>query len=202
MFYNFLKRTFDIFASVFGLIALLPLFFVVSLIIGTTSRGGVFFRQVRVGKNGKLFKIFKFRTMRANSEKLGMQITVNADNRITKMGRLLRKAKIDELPQLINVLFGAMSFVGPRPEVPYYVDMYSEEQRKVLTVKPGITDLASIEYRDENNLLMSNENPEEKYINEIMPAKLNLNLAYIEKRSFFYDLSLIIKTLGKIIGGN
>lgn len=202
MLYNFAKRVFDIFASLIGLIILFPLFFIVALIIVTSSKGGVFFKQIRVGKNGKLFKILKFRTMRVNSEKQGLQITLKSDNRITKMGVLLRKSKIDELPQLINVLVGAMSIVGPRPEVPYYVDMYTEEQKKVLKVKPGITDLASIEYSNENNLLSANDNPEEKYINEIMPAKLNLNLIYIDKRSFFYDIRLIFKTLGKIVGGS
>lgn len=197
--YSFFKRIFDFFAALFGIIVLSPILIIVSIAIAITSRGGVFFKQIRVGKNGKLFKILKFRTMVSNAEAKGMQITVGDDKRITKIGKVLRKTKIDELPQLFNVLIGNMSFVGPRPEVPKYVELYSEEQRKVLTVKPGITDLASIEYKDENDLLQSDENPEQKYIQEIMPAKLALNMQYIEKRGFFYDIGLIMRTLWKII---
>lgn len=197
--YNFCKRIFDFFASLFGLIFLSPLFIAVSLAIVCTSRGGVFFKQTRVGKNGKPFKIYKFRTMVQNAESKGMQITVGDDARVTKVGRILRKTKIDELPQLINVLKGNMSLVGPRPEVPKYVALYNDEQKKVLSVKPGITDLASIEYKDENSLLESGDNPEEKYINEIMPAKLALNLQYLQNRGFFYDIKLIFLTIWKII---
>lgn len=197
--YYFFKRLFDIFASFIGLILLSPLFLIVSLLICTTSKGGIFFKQIRIGKNGKPFKILKFRSMVANAEKKGLQISTGTDMRVTKVGKIIRKTKIDELPQLINVLIGQMSLVGPRPEVPKYVDMYTEEQKKVLTVKPGITDLASIEFRNENELLSEAENPEIYYIEEIMPKKLALNLEYIEKSGFFYDIVLIFKTLWRIV---
>jgi lipopolysaccharide/colanic/teichoic acid biosynthesis glycosyltransferase len=199
MAYRVLKRIFDFIASFLGIVILSPLFFIVSILILITSRGGVFFVQERVGKNGKTFKILKFRSMVTDAEKKGMQITTDQDNRITKIGKLIRKTKIDELPQLFNVLAGNMSFVGPRPEVPKYVELYTEEQRKVLSVKPGITDLASIEFRNENDMLKEQEDPEKKYIEEIMPAKLELNLVYIEKKSFFYDIKLIFKTLWRIV---
>jgi lipopolysaccharide/colanic/teichoic acid biosynthesis glycosyltransferase len=137
--------------------------------------------------------------MVVNAEAKGMQITTEGDNRVTKVGKFIRKTKIDELPQLFNVLSGKMSFVGPRPEVPKYVAMYSDEQLRVLSVKPGITDLASIEFRNENDLLDGDDDPERKYIEEIMPAKLELNLKYIEKAGFFYDIGLIFKTIGKVI---
>lgn len=137
--------------------------------------------------------------MVVDAESKGRQITTDGDNRITKVGKFIRKTKIDELPQLFNVLSGKMSFVGPRPEVPKYVALYTEEQRKVLSVKPGITDLASIEYRNENDLLKEAEDPDKKYIEEIMPAKLALNLKYIEKAGFFYDIGLIFKTVFKVI---
>lgn len=199
MAYRVLKRIFDFSASFLGIVILSPLFFVVSILILITSKGGIFFIQERVGKNGKTFKILKFRSMVTDAEKKGMQITTDQDNRITKIGKIIRKTKIDELPQLFNVLAGNMSFVGPRPEVPKYVELYTEEQRKVLSVKPGITDLASIEFRNENDMLKEQEDPEKKYIEEIMPAKLELNLKYLEKKSFFYDIKLIFKTLWRII---
>lgn len=197
--YKFLKRCFDIFWSFIGITMLSWLFLIVALAIKCTSKGPVLFKQERVGKNGKTFKIWKFRSMVVNAEAKGMQITTDGDNRITKVGKFIRKTKIDELPQFFNVLSGKMSFVGPRPEVPKYVTMYNEEQRKVLSVKPGITDLASIEFRNENDLLDASENPERKYIEEIMPAKLALNLKYIKKAGFFYDIGLIFKTIGKVI---
>lgn len=198
MMYRFCKRTFDFFASLFGIIVLLPLLVVIAFIIAVTSKDGVFFLQKRVDKNGKLFKIIKFRSMYIHSE-LDGQLTTSKDKRITKIGKFIRKAKIDELPQLFNVLGGTMSFVGPRPEVPKYVALYNEEQLKVLSVRPGITDLASIEFRNENELLMQEEDPEIKYIEEIMPKKLELNLLYVKKKSFFYDLQLIFITLWRII---
>ncbi len=169
-----IKRLFDILASGIGIIILSPVLLIIALRIKTGSDGPVFFKQVRVGKDGKEFEILKFRTMVVDAEKMGRQITVGADNRITKVGGFLRKYKLDELPQLFNVFKGDMSLVGPRPEVPRYVKLYTEEQRKVLNVKPGITDLASIRYRDENELLGQAENPDEFYINTIMPDKLAL----------------------------
>jgi lipopolysaccharide/colanic/teichoic acid biosynthesis glycosyltransferase len=195
----FLKRIFDIVFSLLGLIILLPVFLVIAIIIKMDSKGPVFFRQVRVGKDGKEFKILKFRTMVVDAEKKGMQITVGRDSRITKSGHFLRKFKLDELPQLINVLLGDMSFVGPRPEVPKYVAMYDEKQINVLKVKPGITDLASIEYKDENTLLGQSDDPEKTYIEEIMPRKLKLNIEYIMNLSIIFDTKLIFKTIYKIM---
>ena len=157
------------------------------------SKGGAFFSQTRVGKDGKHFQLLKFRTMRPASESKG-QLTVGKDPRITKVGHTLRKYKLDEIPQLFNILKGDMSVVGPRPEVPKYVALYNEEQKKVLAVRPGLTDLASIEYINENEVLSKSTNPEETYIKEIMPHKLKLNLVYIKKQSFFFDLQLIFKT--------
>lgn len=191
----FLKRLFDIIFSLFGLIILLPIFLIIAIAIKIDSNGPVFFKQTRVGKNGKEFKILKFRTMIADAEKKGMQITVSGDNRITRVGRFLRKYKLDELPQLVNVLLGDMSFVGPRPEVPKYVALYNEYQKNVLKVKPGITDLASIEYRNENDLLAQSNDPEKVYIEEIMPKKLELNLEYIRNFSVINDIKLILKTI-------
>ena len=194
-----LKRVFDTIVSLIGLTLLLPFFLIIAIIIKTDSSGPVFFRQVRVGKNGKEFKIFKFRTMVQDAEKKGMQITVGKDNRITKSGHFLRKTKLDELTQLINILTGNMSFVGPRPEIPKYVAMYDENQKDILMLKPGITDLASIEYRDENTLLAKSDNPEETYIKEILPRKIELNIKYIKNMSIIHDIELILRTLWKII---
>ncbi len=194
-----IKRIFDIVCSGLGLIILSPFLLFVAIRIKMGSDGPVFFKQIRVGEKGKEFKILKFRTMVVDAEKLGRQITVGNDNRITKIGAFLRKYKIEELPQLINVFKGDMSLVGPRPEVPRYVNMYTEEQRKVLDVKPGITDLASIRYRDENELLGQAENPDEFYINTIMPDKLALNVEYINKSNIFLDIYIILKTILKCI---
>lgn len=197
--YRFSKRCFDIFFSLLGILCLLLVFLFVAIAIKCSSKGPVLFKQERVGKNGKHFKIWKFRSMVVDAEAKGRQITTDGDNRITKVGKFIRKTKIDELPQLFNVLSGKMSFVGPRPEVPRYVELYTEEQKKVLSVKPGITDLASIEFRNENDMLKEAEDPDKKYIEEIMPAKLELNLKYIEKAGFFYDIGLIFKTIFKVI---
>ena len=196
---SIVKRIFDFFAALIGIIILLPIFIIVSIAIKLDSPGNIMFLQKRVGKCGKKFDIFKFRTMVTNAERLGKQITVGKDNRITKVGAFLRKYKIDELPQLFNVLKGDMSLVGPRPEVPKYVALYNEEQKKVLSVRPGITDLASLKYSDENDILGKVENPEEYYINVIMKDKLSLNLEYIEKSNLFFDISLVIKTILKCI---
>lgn len=168
------------------------------MLILISSKGGVFFIQERVGKGSKTFGLYKFRTMKVNSESKG-QLTVGMnDSRITKIGGFLRKYKLDEIPQLLNVIMGDMSIVGPRPEVRKYVNLYTNEQLKVLNVRPGLTDLASIEFINENEILGKAKNPEKTYIKKIMPQKLKLNLEYIEKASFGYDLKLIFKTIGKI----
>ena len=195
---NCLKRTFDILFSSIGLLMLLPVFLVMAVWIKADSEGPVFYRQVRVGMHGKLFRIFKFRSMRLGSDKAS-QITIGErDSRITRSGIIIRKYKLDELPQLINVFTGDMSFVGPRPEVPKYVDLYTEAQRHVLDVRPGITDMASIKYIDENELLGKANNPEDYYIHTIMPDKLSINLEYVKNNSFMDDVTIIFKTLSKI----
>jgi lipopolysaccharide/colanic/teichoic acid biosynthesis glycosyltransferase len=194
-----LKRIFDIISSLVVLTMGLPFFILIAFLIGIDSKGGVFFIQQRVGKDNRNFGLFKFRTMRSDSEKAG-QITVGGkDPRITKIGYFLRKFKLDEVPQLLNVIKGDMSIIGPRPEVRRYVDMYSKEQLKVLSVRPGLSDFASIEYINENELLGKSENPEKTYIEEIIPAKLQLNLKYIEQKSFSTDIKLIFKTIEKIL---
>jgi lipopolysaccharide/colanic/teichoic acid biosynthesis glycosyltransferase len=195
------KRIFDILFSGFFLIILFPFGCVMAVWIALDSPGGVFFYQRRVGKDEKTFLLWKFRTMRPNSEGAG-QLTVGAsDARITRAGALLRKFKLDELPQLINVFKGDMSMVGPRPEVPKYVAMYNAEQRRVLRIRPGITDWASLKYFEENELLAQSTNPEETYIQEIMPNKLALNLAYLEQQGFKFDLQIIWATLVRMVRG-
>ena len=195
---NCLKRTFDILFSSIGLLMLLPVFLVMAVWIKADSEGPVFYRQVRVGMHGKLFRIFKFRSMRLGSDKAS-QITIGErDSRITRSGIIIRKYKLDELPQLINVFTGDMSFVGPRPEEPKYVDLYTEAQRHVLDVRPGITDMASIKYINENELLGKANNPEDYYIHTIMPDKLSINLEYVKNNSFMDDVTIIFKTLSKI----
>ena len=193
-----IKRVFDIILSALGLILLSPLFLVLAIAIATDSPGGIFYRQTRVGKNGHPFRIFKFRSMRSGSDKKGQLTVGSTDQRITRTGRFIRKHKLDEFPQLINVLKGDMSLVGPRPEVPKYVAMYNDEQKKVLSVRPGITDYASIEYANENDLLSSSSNPEKTYIDEVMPAKLELNKKYISEAGLGTDIKLIFRTLGKV----
>lgn len=193
-----MKRLFDIVMSLIGLIFLLPFFFVIAIWILLDSPGGVFYRQSRVGKNGAGFKLWKFRSMRPDSDRQGLLTVGGRDPRITRSGYFLRKYKFDELPQLINVLVGDMSFVGPRPEVRKYVDLYNAEQRKVLDVRPGITDIASLEYFDENELLGKSTDPERTYIEEVMPAKLKLNLQYIDKANLGTDIGMILRTLKRI----
>lgn len=194
-----MKRLFDIVASGLGLLCLSPLLLVVAIWIKLDSPGPVFFRQVRVGRYNKDFRIIKFRSMRVGSDK-GSQITVGGhDSRITRSGYFIRKTKIDELPQLINVFIGDMSLVGPRPEVRHYVDMWTPEQMHVLDVRPGITDPASIRYRNENELLEKAEDPEKYYAEVIMQDKIKLYLEYVEKHSFWYDLGLIFKTFKVIV---
>ncbi len=198
-FNKFFKRVFDILASSVGIMVLSPILIVIAIAIKCDSNGEILFKQKRVGMNEKTFNIFKFRTMVTNAEKLGKQITVGNDCRITKIGSFLRKYKLDELPQLFNVLLGDMSLVGPRPEVPRYVELYTDEQKEVFKVRPGITDLASLKYSDENDILANIENPEEHYINVIMQDKLELNLEYIKKSNVFFDIYIIIKTILKCI---
>ncbi len=193
-----IKQFFDFIISLFGIILLLPLFAVISLLIIFDSSGGIFYLQKRVGKNNKDFKLYKFRTMKTDSDKKGLLTVGNADSRITRIGLWLRKYKFDELPQLFNVLLGNMSLVGPRPEVRKYVELYTPEELKVLSVKPGITDYASIEYVDENELLSKQAEPEKFYISEVMPAKLKINLEYISNQSFTEDLLIILKTFLRI----
>ena len=194
-----MKRIFDIIASGLGLIVLLPVFLLIFLWIKLDSKGPVFYRQVRVGKNNKDFRIFKFRSMYVDSNK-GSLVTIGGrDPRITRSGYFIRKYKLDELPQLINVFVGDMSLVGPRPEVRHYVNYWTEEQMKVLDVRPGITDPASIKYRNENELLEAAEDPEKYYIETIMQEKIKLYLEYVEKSSFFYDIKIIFKTFWTII---
>ncbi|MBL4594206.1 MAG: sugar transferase [Flavobacteriales bacterium] len=192
------KRLFDIILSFIGILVLLPFFLIISLIIVLDSKGGAFYLQQRVGKDSVDFNLFKFRTMKTDSDKKGL-LTVGNDSRITKVGTTLRKYKLDELPQLFNVLFGSMSLVGPRPEVRKYVNLYTAEQQKILNVKPGITDYASLEYFNENALLANSENPEETYIKEILPAKIELNKRYIKNIGLATDISIIFKTFSKII---
>lgn len=194
-----IKRIIDIVLSIIGIVVMAIPMIIISIAIKLNSKGPVLFRQERVGKDFKHFKINKFRTMVTDAEKKGMQITVGKDSRITSVGNFLRKSKLDEFPQLFNVLFGEMSFVGPRPEVPKYVKLYDDYQKNVLKVKPGITDLASIEYRDESTVLGQSEDPEKAYIEEVLPTKLELNMKYIKKMSVFYDVYLIMKTLLRIV---
>ncbi|MEI6488137.1 MAG: sugar transferase [Bacteroidota bacterium] len=194
-----MKRIFDLFFSSIGLIILLPFFIIIGLMIMIDSRGGVFYKQVRVGRAGKDFKLFKFRSMRVNADKGSLLTVGGRDSRITRMGYFIRKYKLDELPQLLNVFLGHMSLVGPRPEVRRYVDMYNEEQLKVLYVKPGITDYASMEYSNENEILGNAIDPEKVYITEIMPAKLKLNLKYIDEQGMMTDFKIILKTIKKIV---
>ena len=194
-----MKRLFDIMASGCGLLVLSPVLLVVALWIKLDSRGPVFYRQVRVGYKNKDFRIFKFRSMRIGADK-GSLVTIGGrDPRITRSGYFIRKYKLDELPQLINVFVGDMSLVGPRPEVRHYVDYWTPEQMHVLDVRPGITDPASIKFRNENELMGKAENPEEYYINVIMQEKIKLYLEYVENASFLYDLKLIFKTFKVII---
>ena len=194
-----LKRAMDIAISGCALLVIWPVLLLIALAIKIDDPGPVFYRQVRVGRNGKEFRIFKFRTMIVDADKKGLAITVGRDNRITRMGRLLRKTKLDELAQLINVFTGEMSFVGPRPEVPKYVNMYTPYQRQVLLVRPGITDYASIAYRNENDLLEGADDPERMYIDVIMPDKIELNMKYLREISPLADIRLIFSTIIAVI---
>ena len=194
-----LIRLFDIVLSLLGLLFLLPIFVILAVWIKFDSQGSIFFRQIRVGKDGRDFRIYKFRTMIVNAEKMGIITIGERDPRITNSGYFLRKYKLDELPQLINVLKGEMSFVGPRPEVRKYVEMYNQEQLKILTVKPGITDYASIEYINEDEILGKSFNPEKTYIEEIMPQKIKYNMKYINNKTVIEYFKIVFLTIIKII---
>ena len=192
-------RFFDIIFSIIGLVILSPIFIVLSLLIRIESKGGGFYSQERIGKNGKPFKLYKFRSMRIGSDKKGLITIGEKDNRITKTGFILRKYKLDELPQLWNVFIGDMSLVGPRPEVKKYTDLYTEEQKQVLQVRPGITDWASIKYVDENKILGESEDPDEAYVNLIMPNKIKLNMVYIQHQTLGEYFKIIFTTFKEIV---
>lgn len=192
-------RFLDILFSIIGLLILSPLFLLIYILIRLESKGGGFYSQVRVGKGGKDFKLFKFRSMRIGADKKGLITVGGRDSRITRVGYFIRKYKLDELPQLVNVLIGDMSLVGPRPEVRKYVDMYNADQMKVLSVQPGITDYASIEYVDENVILGNASDPDKAYIERIMPDKIKYNMKYINHRSVKEYIKIIILTIWNII---
>ena len=194
-----IKRLFDIVFSLILLIFLMPVFIIISIWIVLDSRGGVFYRQIRVGRYNTDFNMLKFRTTRPGSDTRSLLTVGGNDPRITRAGKFLRRAKIDEFPQLINILAGHMSIVGPRPEVRKYVDMYNDEQLKVLNIRPGLTDYASLEYLQEDDLLAESDDPEKTYIEVMMPAKLVLNLKYIRERSMWKDIRIICRTLLGIV---
>ena len=194
-----MKRLFDILFSALGLLFLSPIFLIIAILIKREDRGPILYRGVRIGKFGKTFKIFKFRTLVANAEKIGGPSTADDDPRITKVGKLIRKYKLDELPQLINVLKGEMSFVGPRPEVPFYVKMFTEEERTILSLRPGITDWASLWNPDEGATLAGSPDPEKTYMEKIRPEKIRLQLKYVRERSFWADLKILLLTMRTIL---
>lgn len=194
-----MKRIFDIFFSILLLFVFSPAFLIIAVLIKKEDNGIVFYKGIRVGKNRKLFKMFKFRTMVTNADSIGGPSTADNDPRITKIGSFLRKYKLDEIPQLINVLRGDMSFVGPRPEVEYYINMFSGDENSILTVKPGITDFASLWNSDEGSVLAESADPEKAYIEKIRPEKIRLQLKYVKERSFWTDLIIICKTIMKVI---
>ena len=195
-----MKRVFDIIVSLVILSVFLPFGIVIAIIIAFTSKGGVFYIQERIGKDAKPFGLFKYRTMAVGADKAGKLTVGMRDSRITKIGYFLRKYKLDEFPQFLNVLFGTMSVVGPRPEVKEYTDLYNASRKEVLNVKPGITDLASLEYFHENEILGKAEDPQKTYIEEVLPAKLDLNMKYISNPSLGHDIQIMWRTFKKIIG--
>ena len=197
--YDTLKRCIDLVVAIVLLLVLSPVLAVAAIAVKCSGSGPIFFRQVRVGRGGKPFDILKFRTMRPTRSP-GPLITGAGDPRVTRVGRVLRRWKVDELPQLVNVLRGEMSFVGPRPEVPRYVNMFAEQYRELLAVRPGITDIASMAFRNEETLLGRSSNPEDLYVREILPRKLALSHAYVRRRSFGLDLRLIARTVAAILG--
>lgn len=191
------RRVFDIILSFGAILLLSPLLILLAIRVAMDSPGGVIYSQVRIGKNGHPFRVYKFRSMHCGAD-TGSLLTIGTDSRITPSGHFLRKYKLDELPQLFNILIGDMAFVGPRPEVPRYVEMYDTRQRRVLSVRPGLTDYASLAYFDESELLGRHPDPEHLYIDEIMPAKLALNLQYIDSRGFVSDMEILGRTLLRI----
>jgi lipopolysaccharide/colanic/teichoic acid biosynthesis glycosyltransferase len=192
------KRSFDLAASIGGLLLLSPLMAVIAILVKTEDGGSVFFRQERIGRGGRSFRMWKFRTMVPGASALGPSLTAAGDRRITRMGGWLREKKLDELPQLLNVLLGEMTMVGPRPEVPKYVDMYTTEQRDVLKLAPGITDRASILFADESELLAKHADPERFYIEEIVPEKIRINLEYAHRATILNDLGVVLETIGHV----
>lgn len=194
-----MKRIFDILLSLFGLVVLLPFFLIIACWIAIDSNGGVFYKQQRIGRYGRPFYLLKFRTMRPDADKAGLLTVGKRDSRVTNIGYYLRKYKLDEFPQLVNVLKGDMSLVGPRPEVKRYVDQYTDEQRRVLNVRPGITDYASIKYIKESELLGQSADPEKTYVEEIMPEKVRINLQYVDSHGIVTDVKIILLTLLKIV---
>jgi lipopolysaccharide/colanic/teichoic acid biosynthesis glycosyltransferase len=197
-----MKRLFDFVSSFIGFLILLPVFIIIGLVIKFTSKGPVFFRGIRIGRFGKQFRIFKFRTMMPSAEELGGPSTSADDSRLTKFGKFLKKYQLDELSQLINVIKGEMSLVGPRPEVPLYVNMMTEEERKIiLSVRPGITDLASLWNFHEGEILKGSQDPEKTYMEKIRPEKIRLQIEYVKNRSFLLDLKIIFKTMIKVFYG-
>jgi len=193
--YKLIKRFFDIVFSFFALVVFLPLMGIITILIKLDTSGPVFYRGTRTGKNGKLFKMLKFRAMVVNAEKLGGSSTPADDPRITNAGKYIRKYKLDELPQLINVLRGEMSFVGPRPQVPEDVALYTKEEKSILSVRPGITDWASIKYHNEGEILRGSQDPDQAYIEKIRPGKIKLELEYVRNHSFWIDLKILLKTV-------
>lgn len=197
--YSYAKRAFDLLGSAIGLVLLSPLLVTIAILIRQCSPGPVFYRGVRVGLNGKLFRIFKFRSMVVDAEKRGAFSTANEDARVTRIGRALRRHKLDELPQLINVLKGEMSFVGPRPEVQRFADIYTQEEKAIMSIRPGITDWASIWNSDEGSILAGAEDPDKAYMELIRPTKIKLQLKYVRDRSFWTDIKIIFLTLLAIV---
>ena len=194
-----IKRLFDIVFSFLGLVLLFPVFIIVALVVKLDSKGPVFYKGLRVGRCGKPFRIYKFRTMIPDADKIGGPSTAADDLRLTKVGKFLKQYQLDELPQLINVLKGEMSFVGPRPEVPQYIELLSkEEKEKILSVRPGMTDYASLWNFHEGEILKGSQDPEKTYLEKIRPKKIELQLKYIKDRSFWLDIKLILKTIFKI----
>jgi len=195
-----IKRVFDVIASITGLLVLSPLFIFLALRITAEDKGPIFYRGLRVGLHGETFRIFKFRSMILNAEKMGGESTANDDPRITKIGQFIRKYKLDELPQLINVFIGEMSLVGPRPEVQRYTDMYSAEEKIILTVKPGITDWASLWNSDEGSFLAGSKDPDRDYLEKIRPTKVRLQMEYVKTRSLWVDMKILAQTVVSILG--
>ena len=198
---NLIKRIFDIIFSLLGITLLFPVLLIIALLIKIDSKGPIFYKGIRVGKKEKLFKMYKFRTMIVNAAKIGGPSTSENDSRLTKIGKIIRKYKIDELPQFINVLKGEMSFVGPRPEVLEEVKTYSKEEKKILSVNPGITDWASIEFRNEGKILKGSKNPHKTYQEKIRPEKHRLELEYVKNHNLFIDLKILFKTILTILKG-